>query len=158
LGHGQFAHRASEAARHYVEQHFDQPLENLFRGVGRACRATRGVVMALVRFDLALGKIVVASVGNVEVQLLGGSKSFNPIVRRGILGATNAPAPALTEHAWTAASLLIIHSDGIQARWQRETIPDLSHSTPSVLARHLLEQYGRGEDDATVVVARSPRA
>jgi hypothetical protein len=51
LGHGQFAHRAAQTARQYVESHFDQPLDQIFRGTGRACRATRGVVMALARFD-----------------------------------------------------------------------------------------------------------
>src|SRR6266576_822601 len=43
LGHGEFAQRASQTARQYLEHHFDQPLESLFQGAGRACRATRGV-------------------------------------------------------------------------------------------------------------------
>ena len=34
LGHGQFAHRAAETARQYVENHFDLPLDQIFRGVG----------------------------------------------------------------------------------------------------------------------------
>ena len=51
LGHGLRAHRAAQTARQYVESHFSQPLEAIFQGVGRACRATPGVVMALARFD-----------------------------------------------------------------------------------------------------------
>src|SRR6266508_1579635 len=43
LGHGPYAHRAAQTARQYVETHVDQPLEAIFRGVGRTCRATRGV-------------------------------------------------------------------------------------------------------------------
>src|SRR6185437_5556014 len=35
LGHGQFAHRAAQVARQYIDQHYDLPLEALFRGVGR---------------------------------------------------------------------------------------------------------------------------
>src|SRR5437868_8197732 len=68
LGHGQFARRASQTARFYVEQHFDQPLESLFRGVERACRTTRGVVMALAKFDLDEHKLTIANVGNIEVR------------------------------------------------------------------------------------------
>ena len=51
LGHGQFAHRAANKALTYLRTHYDQPLEALFQGVGRECVATRGVVMALARFD-----------------------------------------------------------------------------------------------------------
>ncbi len=40
--------------RHYVESHFEEPLVAIFRGTGRACRGTRGVVMALARFDWEL--------------------------------------------------------------------------------------------------------
>src|SRR5262249_22570478 len=52
LGHGPLAQRASQTARQYVEQHFDLPLDKIFLGAGRACHGTRGVVMALARFDV----------------------------------------------------------------------------------------------------------
>ena len=71
LGHGELARRASQTARRYVEHHFDQPLVNIFRGADRACRATRGVVMALARFDMVSRKVTIASVGNIEVRLIG---------------------------------------------------------------------------------------
>ncbi len=57
-------------ARQYVESHYDLPLPAIFRGVGRACRATRGVVMALARFDWDQGRLSFASVGNIEVRVL----------------------------------------------------------------------------------------
>ncbi len=69
LGHGQFAHRAAQTARQYVENHFDLPLDQIFRGVGRACRATRGVVMALARFDWGQERLSFASVGNILVRV-----------------------------------------------------------------------------------------
>ena len=157
LGHGQFAQRAAHTARQYVERHFDQPLENLFRGVGRDCRATRGVVMALVRFELARQKVVVASVGNVEVRLMGNPAPFNPRLRRGIVGLSSAPNPVPTEHPWTTASLLILHSDGVQSRWSSDQFKELARETPGVIARRLLDDYGRIDDDATVLVARNAK-
>jgi len=67
LGHGQYAHIAAQTAREYIENHYDQPLDVIFRGAGRACRATRGVVMALARFDWQEEpiKFKFASVGNI---------------------------------------------------------------------------------------------
>jgi anti-sigma regulatory factor (Ser/Thr protein kinase) len=154
LGHGEFARRASQTARQYIEQHFDQSMDGLFRGVGRACRATRGVVMTLAHFDIARQTVTIASVGNVEVRLIGGAGKFNPAIRRGIIGL-NAPNPAPTQHPWTPDCLLIIHSDGLRTRWQANEFPDLTREAPGVIAQRLLHALGKMEDDATVVVGRS---
>jgi hypothetical protein len=120
-------------ARPYIEQHFDQPLDHIFRGTGRACRATRGVVMALARFDLAKETLTVASVGNIEVRLVSSPQRFNLIVRRGIAGL-NAPNPLPNEHPWTAETLLIMHSDGLATHWERlhrtESGPAGGHCQP----------------------------
>jgi anti-sigma regulatory factor (Ser/Thr protein kinase) len=151
LGHGKMAQRASQAARQYVEQHFDQSLEGLFRGVGRVCRSTRGVVMALARFDFARQTVSVGSVGNVEVRLIGSSGPFNLVVRRGILGL-NAPDPVVSEHPWTQSSLLIIYSDGVR-HWQGDELRNLARERPAAIARQLLKKLGKIEDDATVLVA-----
>ena len=86
LGHGQFAHRAAQTARQYVESHFDLPLDQVFRGTGRACRATRGVVMALARFDWGRGRLSFASVGNILVRVFPRSEPFHFLIRRGVIG------------------------------------------------------------------------
>ena len=151
LGHGHFAQRASQTARQYIEQHFDQSMENLFRGAGRACRATRGVVMALARFDLDRRILTLASVGNIEVRLVGNPERLKLVVRRGIIGL-NAPAPVPLEHPWTPGSLLIMHSDGIRTHWDWKDFPDLQGQTPAAIAHRLLQQLGKADDDATVLV------
>lgn len=155
LGHGQFAQRASQTARYYIEQHFDQPLLSLFRGAGRACHGTRGVVMALARFDLAKQQLEVANVGNIEIRLIGGPKKrFNPIVRRGIIGM-NAPNPVCTQHDWEDSNILIMHSDGLRTHWEWSDFDELEHDTPSGVARRLLQALSKTDDDATILVARS---
>ena len=154
LGHGPFAQRASQTARQYIETHFDQPLDHLFRGTGRACRATRGVVMALARFDLAQQKLTVASVGNVEVRLVGSAQSFNLIVRRGIVGL-NAPDAVPAEHPWNAQTILIMHSDGVPAHWDWAQFTEWKDAPPPLIATQLLGKLAKIDDDATVIVARS---
>jgi anti-sigma regulatory factor (Ser/Thr protein kinase) len=156
LGHGQFAQRAAQTARQYVAQHFDRPLDDLFRGAGRACRATRGVVMALARFDFAQRTLAVASIGNIEVRVIGSSAPFNLIVRRGIVGF-NAPQPVTAVCPWTANSFLIMHSDGLNPHWDWKSFGDLAHEPSGTVAQRLLAELGRTEDDATVLVVRSAR-
>jgi len=153
LGHGPLAHRAAEAARHYVETHFDQPLADIFRGTGRACRATRGVVMALARFDWTAERMAFASVGNVETRLFGTPGARNLVVRRGVIGL-NASVAAVTELGWLPASLLVLASDGIRTNWRPEDFPDLGREPASTGAQRMLRTLARDTDDATVVVVK----
>jgi anti-sigma regulatory factor (Ser/Thr protein kinase) len=154
LGHGTFAHRASQAARQYIEAHFDQPLEKLFHGAGRACRATRGVVMALARFDFAPDTVKIANIGNIEVRLLNASGTCSPILRRGIVGL-NAPEAVVSRFAWTEQSLLILHSDGLSTTASRKHFEPVPHESVARMAQRLLLVFAKPEDDATVVVVGS---
>jgi anti-sigma regulatory factor (Ser/Thr protein kinase) len=155
LGHGQYAHRAAQAARQYVETHFDQPLDAIFRGVGRTCRATRGVVMALVRFDFGGDDIrfSFASVGNIETRVLGGPSRQQFIVPRGIVGG-NAPHPRVTDHRWNLGSTMVLHSDGMTSRWGLADFPDLTRESATTMAQRLLRALAKDNDDATIVVVR----
>lgn len=153
LGHGQFACRAAQAARQYVETHYDQPLEVIFRGVERACRATRGVVMALTRFDWGRSRLLFASVGNVEARAWGNSEPMNFIVRRGIIGS-NAPLPVVTEYCWDSRGVVVLHSDGVRTHWRWADFPDLATASATVVAQQLLRALAKDDDDATVVVVK----
>jgi anti-sigma regulatory factor (Ser/Thr protein kinase) len=157
LGHGPHAQHASHAARQYIEAHFDQPLRNVFQGAGRACQGTRGVVMALARVDFSRRVLTVASVGNIETRLVGGPEKLDLMVRRGIVGL-NAPDAVPAELRWTAEGTLIMHSDGLSTRWDWNEYQHLESSTPEVIARRMLADLGKIEDDATVIVARSARS
>jgi anti-sigma regulatory factor (Ser/Thr protein kinase) len=154
LGHGQFAHRAAQAARQYVESHFDLPLDQIFRGVGRACRATRGVVMALARFDWGQGRLVFASVGNIEVRVFPSSAPFSFAIRRGVIGV-NAPNAMVTEHPWPPGHVLVLHSDGLRTHWNWKDFPGLAEQPAQALAQEFLRLLAKEEDDATVIVVRN---
>lgn len=154
LGHGRFAQRASRAARQYIEQHHDQPLHALFRGAGRACQATRGVVMMLMLIDTTRRTLTVASVGDIELRVWGSAERFSLIPRRGVVGL-NAPQPATTEHAFTPAMVLVMHSDGLRAQWSFEDFPWIGRESASTTAQRLLTALARDDDDATVLVIRN---
>jgi anti-sigma regulatory factor (Ser/Thr protein kinase)/serine/threonine protein phosphatase PrpC len=154
LGHGQFAQRAALTARRYVEQHFDRPLADLFRGAGRACHATRGVVMALARFDVeARNSVTVASVGNISVRVFSDMSSTTALARRGIVGMTSL-SPQMTVCPWAPSSVLVMHSDGLHSRWNWQDFPQIAQQPVDRIARFLLSTLGKDEDDATVLVAR----
>lgn len=158
LGHGQHAHRAAQAAKHYVETHVDQPLEAIFRGVGRTCRATRGVVMALVRFDCSEEEIRLsfASIGNIETRVFGGATRPQFIVPRGVVGG-NAPLPRVTDYRWSPGTVLVLHSDGVGHHWGLADFPELLRESAATTAPRLLRALAKDHDDATIMVVRDSR-
>ena len=45
-----------------------------------------------------------------------------------------------------------MHSDGLSARWDLKSKPELLQRHPAIIAALLYRDYARGRDDATVVV------
>ncbi len=156
LGHGQFAYKAARNARNYIERHYTQPLENIFAGVDRACRSTRGVVMAMARFELLNNKMLFGSIGNIGVKVFGTSKSMNFVIRRGIIGL-NAPRPVITEHEWDPSYVMVLFSDGIRSHWGWKDFSAVAHGSATEIARYLLHKFAREDDDATVLVIRGKK-
>jgi serine/threonine protein phosphatase PrpC len=154
VGHGPFAHSAAQDARQYVERHYDQPLADIFLGVARTCRATRGVVMGLARFDWGKGTLTFASVGNVEARVFDSPAPMNFVVPRGILGLT-ARRPVVTQHRWAPSNVMVLYSDGLITHWRWSDFPHLAEASATVAAQELLRAFAREADDATVVVVKS---
>ncbi len=154
LGHGPLAHEASHTARQYIEQHFDQPLAEMFNGVGRVCRGTRGLVMAVAQFQWESEKFNFASIGNIETRVFASQEQINLIVRRGVIGL-NAPKPLVVENSWNQGNIMVMHSDGLKSRWKLNDFPDLKDNSARLIAKKLLNKLNREDDDATVVVVRS---
>ena len=91
-------------------------------GRGPRCRATRGVVMALARFDWGQDRLAFASVGNVAVRVFPRAEPYHFVVRRGVIGL-NAPGAAVTEHPWSPDQVLVLHSDGVATHWGWQDFP-----------------------------------
>jgi hypothetical protein len=61
-------------------------------------------------------------------------------------------------YPWSRTSLLILHSDGVSTHWSLEKYPALTLRRPSLVAGVLFRDFGRGRDDASVVVVRQATA
>ena len=55
-----------------------------------------------------------------------------------------------------AGATLILHSDGVGTRWNLEHDPGLERCHPGIVAALLYRDFGRGRDDACVLVQRWP--
>jgi hypothetical protein len=50
--------------------------------------------------------------------------------------------------------MVLLHSDGLSAKWNLDTYPGLATSHPSLIAGVLFRGYRRERDDACIVVMR----
>jgi len=156
LGHGEPAEHAALAAQSYVQSHYDLPLDRLFRGVNSACHGSRGVVMALARFESPIA-MASANLGNIEMRAWTGTQRFEISVQRGFLGAQEDHV-RVQQHRWDPDWMLVLHSDGLRSQWQWSDFPGLEHEPPQTVANQLLRTLAKEDDDATVLVVKSGSA
>jgi hypothetical protein len=58
------------------------------------------------------------------------------------------------EYPWPEGSALIMHSDGLTARWEFNQYPGLLQRDAGLICGVLLRDFSRGNDDATVVAVK----
>ena len=149
LGHGTFA---AEAARAGIDAFMlapgDSPREILQRA-NQQMSKTRGGAAACAR--LANGSMSYAGVGNINGHLVTDEKSQGLVSHNGTLGLYQRPAQQF-EYSVDPGALLIMHSDGLSARWDLKRRPELLRAHPAIIAGVLYRDHGRERDDATVVV------
>jgi hypothetical protein len=154
LGHGVEAAEAARMARSTLEADPGADLADLFVDAHSALARSRGVVMSLVAFAPG-GSLTWLGVGNVEGTLVRADESS---VRRAdsillLGGVVGLQLPALRPSTTVVevGDLLILATDGIAPGY----VPELDPAAdPQALADHILGGYGKGGDDALVLVAR----
>jgi hypothetical protein len=126
---------------------FDPPAEILAHAHERL-RATRGA--AAVLLHLRPGEVVHAGVGNVSVALVG-ERRRSLVSSNGTVGLV-FPRVTAVETPLLADDVVVVHTDGLSARWMREEQVGLWRRHPAVVAGALFRDHRRERDDATVVV------
>jgi serine phosphatase RsbU (regulator of sigma subunit) len=155
LGHGPMAMAAAQRASEVLRAHPDLAPEEALRACHAALRGTRGAVISIARIAVDTAQLLYAGIGNVEAQLWQSEsgRTQRLVAQRGIVGVT-MPTPRSAVYTLERDWLLLLHTDGVSARFHVERVPKVAGPTPAVLAAAVLEGWGRDTDDATVVVAR----
>jgi len=53
---------------------------------------------------------------------------------------------------WPPGARLVMHSDGVSARWRIDSYPGLASLHPALLAGVIVRDFARERDDVTVLV------
>jgi anti-sigma regulatory factor (Ser/Thr protein kinase) len=149
LGHGTFAAEAARVAVAAFESNpFSTPQEIMIRANSLMSK-TRGGAGACAR--IRGSKVSYAGVGNISATLVSPGKSQGMVSHNGTLGL-NQRRTQQFEYELDAGALLVMHSDGISARGDLRSRPDILACHPAIVAGALYRDYNRGRDDSTVLV------
>jgi anti-sigma regulatory factor (Ser/Thr protein kinase) len=154
LGHGPSAALASTGVLRVIRERDQLPLTELMEEAHGATRATRGSAVGIVRILPASGRLDFVGVGNIAGTITNEEGHRKTVSLPGIVGH-DMRRVQLFSYPWTAASILVMHSDGISTSWNLNAYPGLSDRDPMLIAAVLFRDYCRGTDDATVVVAKA---
>ncbi len=153
LGHGALAANASEEAVRIFEQGpFLQPAA-ILAAAHSPLRTTRGAAMAIAHIELNRRSVRYAGVGNIAGFLMCNGESRGLFSHNGTVGLQIRKIQEF-DYPYPERSLLVLHSDGIQSRWDLANFPGLSQRHPAVIAGVLFRDFRRDRDDATVAVVR----
>jgi len=152
LGHGPDAARAANAAIRTLDERGPIGAGELVHAAHEALRPTRGAALAVARIDFAADELRFAGVGNIgAVALDHGRRAL--VSHNGIVGHNVRKVQEFTV-PFGPGALCILHSDGIETRWDLDKYPGLHGRSPALIAAILMRDHIRGRDDAMVLVVR----
>lgn len=151
LGHGPAAADAARAATAALAANPEFGPVEVLACAHRAVAGTRGAAIAVAAIDVHQQRMIYAGLGNIDAHLLQRGRVQRLSTDRGILGVTHRRLHPLSldlERDW----LLVMHSDGISARFDLSALLTEAGHEPRRLAEMLLLRWARTTDDATVAV------
>ena len=153
LGHGA---AAAEASRRGVELAAESAAErpsHVVAALHRGLRPTRGAAVAVAELDANGANVRYAGLGNISGAIVRPTQSKSLMSHNGIAGHEMRKIQEMS-YEWPADALLVMHSDGVSAKWDLSRYPGLFSRHPSVVAGVIYRDFSRGRDDAVVVVIR----
>src|SRR4029079_6246345 len=133
LGHGALAAEASRLAVQLAAGHPSDTAGVVVAEVHAGLRATRGAAGAVAELSSGGSSLRFAGLGNISASVVSRGASKTLVSHNGIAGHEMRKIQEFS-YDWPPDALLIMHSDGVSARWDLNRYPGLSLRDPSVVA------------------------
>ena len=153
LGHGPKAHHAAMKAMECIADNLDRECAQMFAACNEQLRNTRGAVLAVAVIDLPGSMLTLGSIGNIRCKLLTAKRAIRLGSGRGIVGAGFTWSPP-DQVQLESGDTLVMYSDGVAEDADVRACHVNGTVTPQQLAQDVVAQWGRADDDATVLVYR----
>lgn len=152
LGHGPAAASAAVLAVRIFQDDHSSPGAYV-EAAHAALRSTRGAVLGIAEIDFEQESVRFAGIGNIAATIFSFTEHHNLLSHNGTVGHEIGKIQEFS-YPWYANGLLIMHSDGLSAKWRLDRYPGLSQKHPSLIAGVLYRDFNRERDDVTVLVAK----
>ena len=154
LGHGWEASDAAQEAVRVFHNHVERSPREILSYMHDALKKTRGAAAGISEIRPLDGVVTYAGVGNTVAVVLGEKASRSLVSHNGTLGIAS---PRIHEFRveWPSDAILIMHSDGLQSRWDLTSYAGLLTRHAAVIGGVLIRDFRRERDDSSVVVVKS---
>ncbi|MFP9119056.1 SpoIIE family protein phosphatase [Flavobacterium sp. RNTU_13] len=154
LGHGINAHEAvTEAIASFTSCRATSPVEVL-RYIHENVKKTRGLVVTIAYLEYTAQKWYMCGIGNISTSLYTGLVPKNYMPYNGIVGHNIPRTLNDSVMEFEKYQTLIMHSDGLRARWNLSELPGILKYEPNVISAALYKDNARHNDDMTVFAAK----
>jgi len=154
LGHGILAAEAArEAERIFGDDHSLSPTP-ILQDSHLSLKKTRGAAMAVASLDFERELLSFAGVGNISASLVAPQGSRGIASHNGTVGHEVRKIQEFSL-PWSPQSILVMHSDGLNTRWDLSQYPGIWSKHPALIAGLLYRDFSRERDDVTVLVAKN---
>jgi len=156
LGHGILARDVAAPAAAILRSRAELSPVEILRAVDETLSGTRGAVMAVAHMDRSRPQIEHAGVGDVRTHLYRPRECHRFSQIAGVLGAAEQRGRkyVVEREPLQDQDVIVMFSDGLTTRVDISGELQLLRRHPIVIAAHLLEKFGRSNDDALVLVTR----
>lgn len=153
LGHGLPAADAAQAGTAAAAGRGAAGAVEVITALHAGMSGTRGGAAAVASVEVETGSLSFAGVGNIAATLCEPARNRGMASLPGIVGVQYRRAQPFHFHT-AAGTLLVMHSDGLQARWNLRDYPGLLHRHPALVVAVLQRDFDRGRDDVSIVALR----
>ena len=157
LGHGHDAAIAADTAIDLMRRRKRSSLIDILQLTHNALRSTRGAAIQIAVVERGKGTVRSAGVGNISASVITRGAFKGVPSQPGIVGH-QMPTVREVTLPWERDSVLVMHSDGISAKWKIDSYPGIAMRDPALLAAVIYRDSARARDDATVVTYRATAA
>jgi anti-sigma regulatory factor (Ser/Thr protein kinase) len=153
LGHGKDAAGAADLAIEVFKESPGVTSALLLQALHSALRSTRGAAISILELNSRDKKIMCSGIGNISSGCVVGDSSKSFVSLNGTIGH-HAQRFQEFSYDWPPASLIVVHSDGLQSKWKLSAYPGLQMRHPGLAAGVLYRDFRRDRDDVTVIVIK----
>jgi hypothetical protein len=151
LGHGPEAAEAARLAADVLAQHASGDPGHLMALCHQAMRGSRGAAMLVLSLSAPDERCAWFGVGNVEGWRCADDGAREALISAAGVVGYNLPAPRTRTCALVPGDTFVLATDGVRPEFGCEL---LAEGDPAAIAGDILHRFGRGTDDALVLVAR----